>query len=120
MNKIIELVIERFYHLGDIPLCNGISSRAPHFFGYCFPLCYRCTFFLLLFLITLIVCYRKQKKLSFILCFLCLIPMIIDGSLQTFLGINSTNLRRALTGAMFGFGLGSLIVRLYMIIDVRE
>jgi uncharacterized membrane protein len=46
--------------------------------------------------------------------------MIIDGSLQTFFGIESTNLRRMITGTIFGIGLGGLICYIYTWIDMRS
>lgn len=115
----IEFLIERFSQIGQIPLCNGIAERAPHIMGYCFPLCYRCTFIVIFFIITLWFLYRKGIELPIWLLVFCLFPMIIDGGLQTFLGIMSDNLRRAMTGSLFGFGLAGLITWLYMYIDER-
>lgn len=50
---------------------------------------------------------------------LCLIPMIIDGTLQTFGGIESTNIRRMITGGIFGFGLGGIVSKLHGYVDKR-
>ena len=50
---------------------------------------------------------------------LCMLPMIIDGSLQTFWGIMSNNFRRALTGAVFGYALGMLVTKAYIYIDEK-
>ena len=118
MNKIISLICERINHIGKIPLCNGIAKRAPHIFGYCFPLCYRCTFFILVMIMTLMIYYYRRKRISLSIAIWLLIPMVIDGCLQTFWGIESTNLRRALTGGLFGLGIGSFIAYLYSKIDL--
>lgn len=119
LNKLWKFIVYRLSHLGQIPLCNGISDRAPHFFGICFPLCYRCTFVVLFFIVMLFVFYYKNIKLPLILCILLLIPMIVDGSLQTFFGILSNNLRRSITGGLFGIGLAALISRLYLYLDKK-
>lgn len=50
---------------------------------------------------------------------MCMVPMVVDGSLQTFFGIMSTNFRRSLTGGLFGFGLGSIIGDMYRYLDTR-
>lgn len=109
MSKIIDLMIYRFSHIGEIPLCNGISSRAPHIMGFCFPLCYRCTFIILTMLLSLWFVYRYHKTMKIYWLFICLIPMIFDGCIQTFLGFESTNMRRIITGSLFGMSLGQLI-----------
>jgi len=113
MNKFIEFILFRLSHIGEIPLCNGISSRAPHIFGFCFPLCYRCTFIIIGFLITLWIFSQRKIKIHWMILILCMLPMLIDGSIQTFLGVISTNLRRTITGGMFGFGLGAGLSQLY-------
>ncbi|MEG0367358.1 MAG: DUF2085 domain-containing protein [Coprobacillus sp.] len=119
MNNFIELMLYRLSHIGQIPLCNGVEERAPHIFGVCLPLCYRCTFILLLFCITLFISYKYKKDLPIWILIICLIPMIIDGGLQTFMNIESTNLRRILTGSVFGFGLGMMIAKTYRYVDQR-
>ena len=45
------------------------------------------------------------------------IVMTIDGGLQTFFGIMSTNLRRSLTGGLFGIALGGFVTRLFLQLD---
>lgn len=119
MNKLLKLIIERLSLFGKVPLCNGIVKRAPHIFGFCFPLCYRCTFLFIFFFITLFVCYRRKIKINLYIACLCLFPMIIDGGIQTFFGIMSHNLRRMITGGLFGFGLGVIVTHIYMYLDQR-
>lgn len=48
-----------------------------------------------------------------------MLPMIVDGGLQTFFGIMSNNWRRAITGGIFDFGLAGMIALLYMYLDER-
>lgn len=117
MIALINYIIERFSRFGEIPLCNGMASRAPHIFGFCFPLCYRCTFIALFFFITLFILYQYKKKLPWYFIIIAVLIMTIDGGLQTFFGIMSTNLRRSLTGGLFGIALGAFVTRLYLYLD---
>lgn len=50
---------------------------------------------------------------------MCVIPMIFDGGIQTFFGIISTNVRRSITGGLFGFGIGAFLSKLYMYLDEK-
>lgn len=117
MDKLIAFILERLSHFGEVPLCNGVASRAPRIFGFCFPLCYRCTFIFIGFLLTLYICHRYKKIIPIYLAIICLFPMIIDGSLQTFFGMMSTNLRRTLTGGLFGIAAGVIVSHIYGYID---
>lgn len=117
MSQLINLFIKRLSLIGKVPICNGIPSRAPHLFGFCFPLCFRCLGVIVTFLIIFYWSYRKHKRYAWIFIVLLFIPMIIDGGIQTFLGIESTNLRRLLTGSLFGAGLGLCITHLLIIVD---
>ncbi|MEG0365834.1 MAG: DUF2085 domain-containing protein [Coprobacillus sp.] len=119
MNNLFDFILYRLAHLGEIPLCNGNASRAPFIFGYCFPLCYRCTFVVICFLITLYLCYRYQSDLKLGMLLLCLVPMILDGCIQTFWGIESTNLRRAITGGLFGYALGAIVYKILKYVNER-
>lgn len=109
-------LIQRLCLIGKIPLCNGIASRAPHIFGYCFILCYRCTFFVLFFIGTLYVIWKREIK-SIRYVWLLLLPMIIDGSAQTFFGYMSNNLRRSITGALFGLAAAIMIKYVFQKVD---
>jgi len=115
----MKWLIKRLLLIGKIPLCNGIASRAPHIFGFCFPLCYRCTFVLLSFFITFVLIYKKEKINIKNIYLILLLPLIIDGSLQTFCSIESNNLRRSITGILFGIALAILIKKLFIKIDER-
>ncbi len=111
----INLLKNRLLHIGQIPLCNGIASRAPHIFGFCFPLCYRCTFVLIGYLMGFVLC--KKRCISFMVGVLFLLPMIIDGGLQTFLGVMSNNVNRSITGLFFGVGLALCVRKISLKID---
>ena len=51
-------------------MCNGIAERAPHILGFCFPLCYRCTFIVILFIMTLYIAYKHKKTIPLYVIFL--------------------------------------------------
>lgn len=44
----------------------------------------------------------------------CLIPLIVDGSVQMFSRYESTNIRRLITGILFGLGLVSTAVKIHL------
>jgi uncharacterized membrane protein len=67
------------------------------------------------FTITLLI--LKKKDYYHKLVFLLLIPLIIDGVLQTFFNILSNNIRRSITGMLFGIALAIIINRIFKIID---
>ena len=102
-----------------------MSDRAPHIFGYCFILCYRCTFFLVGAILGLAISSRieretkKYKGLYTILVSVILfLPLLIDGLLQYFFGIESNNIRRAITG--FLGGIGSVFLSVYIINNITK
>lgn len=53
---------------------------------------------------------------SMIICITFILPLIIDGSLQYFFDIESNNLRRILTGSLFGIGVSILTTKLISIL----
>lgn len=53
---------------------------------------------------------------SMIICITFILPLIIDGSLQYFFDIKSNNLRRILTGSLFGIGVSILTTKLISIL----
>lgn len=82
------------------PLCNKKPDRAPKIFGHTFILCWRCSGlivgaslgYLILLLIQPIGIYS----------FALLIPIGVDGGMQYYLGVLSTNSRRFITGIIGG------------------
>ena len=71
MSSLIDFIYQRLSQFGSIPMCNGIAERAPHILGFCFPLCYRCTFIVILFIMTLYIAYKHKKNNSFV----CYFPL---------------------------------------------
>ena len=98
------------------PLCNLKEERALHIGNFVFPLCFRCMFIFIFFILSFLIFIKSKIKLNkylFIISSIILIPMIIDGSIQTFFSIESTNIRRSITGSLFGLGLGYILYYCY-------
>lgn len=116
----LQIFLERLSHLGEVPLCNGMPQRALHILGFCFPLCYRCMAVVFAFLFGIWWYHRHHRIFhSLKIMILCMLPMVIDGGIQTFWGIMSTNWRRCWSGALFGLALAMLVTWLYERIDEK-
>lgn len=108
--------------LSRLPICNGKPERAPHILGRCFILCWRCTSVIIFAIITTTIVYsfEKNKFLNInlaILAVLSLFPMMIDGTLQYLFKRESTNLRRIITGSLFGIGLTILLFQISILLN---
>ena len=88
--------------------CHCRDDRSFHYRGKKFPICARCTGELVGILILLISCpfYLPSGWVSGMM----LIPLVADGLIQLKTRYESTNLRRVVTGALFGYGLAALFV----------
>jgi len=102
--KVTEGLIYRSLNIGKLPVCNLRADRAPHICGLCFPFCWRCTSIIAGFLLSNNTLVLWIEMNFFIALFLC-IPTVIDGTLQYYLKIESTNFRRIWTGLLAGIGL---------------
>lgn len=82
--------------------CHQKPERSFFLGDYQFPFCARCTGIVFGFLISLILAqFIGFPFISGI--FLLFIPMIIDGLMQRYTDYESNNLRRLITGFLFGF-----------------
>lgn len=97
------MILECLLHIGKVPICNGIASRAFHIGDFCFILCYRCSGVVLGIIFSLYYLNKYKPKIRYIL---LIIPMIIDGLLQLLTPYISNNLLRSITGVLFGIGIG--------------
>lgn len=89
--------------------CHCIDSRCFHYHGRRFPICARCTGELagLLLAAALLPFWR----LALPWCILLMCPMLLDGGLQALTAYESNNIKRFITGLLFGFGLAALFVK---------
>lgn len=86
--------------------CHCREERTFHYKGERFPICARCTGELVGMVISTFSCFFF--RLPLLLAILIMLPMIVDGLLQMFTAYESNNLRRFITGFLFGFGLITL------------
>jgi len=85
-------------------LCHRREDRSLKIHNYTIPLCSRCTG-QIIGIILAIILFIFDFKLSLIISFLLMIPMVLDGFTQTFLRRESKNVIRLTTGLLFSFGL---------------
>lgn len=92
-----------------LPIVCGCHCRADRSFfhkGKKFPVCARCTGELIGIAAGIACCFIGT--LPAWLLALLLIPLIVDGTVQSLTGYESTNFRRLISGILFGFGLFGL------------
>ena len=88
--------------------CHCRDERSFHFHGKKFPICARCTGELVGIVFSLFSCFFF--RLNIIICAVLLIPMIVDGFMQSLTAYESNNLKRFITGILFGYGLCMLFI----------
>ena len=86
--------------------CHCRDDRSFIYHGRKFPVCARCTGELIGILAGILCSFFWLPSVP--LAVILLLPMIIDGFLQLKTAYESTNLRRVITGFLFGFGLLAL------------
>jgi uncharacterized membrane protein len=101
--------------LGKTCGCHQLKERSFHFRGKQMFVCSRCFGIIVGYIIISPVFYFLKLNLGFY-SILLLIPLIIDGSIQHFKILTSTNIRRLITGLLGGIGLGLFIINLILYI----
>lgn len=88
--------------------CHCREDRSFHIRGVRLPLCARCTGELVGILLCLLSApfFLPPVPLALGL----LVPMVLDGGLQALTPYESGNLRRLVTGLLFGYGLAALFL----------
>lgn len=96
--------------------CHQLPSRSFFICSYQFPLCARCMGILLGELIAIIMA-ADNIIFPFRYNLLLLMSMVMDGSIQLITSYESNNIKRIISGFLFGFGivgvLFELIVRMW-------
>lgn len=82
-------------------LCHCRPDRSFQFRGVRFPICARCTGELAGILFAALTGWFYRPSIA-VLC-LMLLPMVTDGAVQLLTAYESTNLRRFVTGLLFGY-----------------
>ena len=96
-----------------LPIFCGCHQRPERSFfvkGYQMPVCARCEGELIGGLVSLIAIWFLRPP--YWLMAAIMIPMAADGLIQAFTKYESTNLRRLVTGMLFGFGAGMILLML--------
>lgn len=83
--------------------CHQMPERSFFIRGYQMPICARCTG-IIIGEIALIIFACVRSLLSLPIGLLLTVPLIFDGFLQLKTKYTSTNLKRLLSGILFGFG----------------
>ena len=87
--------------IGKVPLCNRRADSAPHIGNFVFIFCWRCTGMISSFFTTVgiffIPCIRKKilatkSLIIYLIIFVLVVPLIVDGVRQYFFMIPSNNL----------------------------
>ncbi|RKM62831.1 MULTISPECIES: DUF2085 domain-containing protein [unclassified Butyrivibrio] len=87
--------------------CHCRSDRSFYYKGHQFPICARCTGELIGVLSSVILFWFWKP--SVLISFIMMIPLIADGFIQRLTSYESTNLRRVITGVLFGIGIMALL-----------
>ncbi|NLY80348.1 MAG: DUF2085 domain-containing protein [Lysinibacillus sp.] len=95
-------------------MCHRMPERSFHFRGKQFPLCARCTGIMIGYIIGLLI-LATYGRISLLLSFALIIPMIIDGTGQLFYKWESNNIRRLITGMMGGISIDFIIINFTII-----
>lgn len=88
--------------------CHCQDERSFHYKGIRFPICARCTGEAVGILVGMVLILFHQFDILFYL--VMMIPMMIDGFVQLLTKYESTNLKRFITGMLFGYSLISLFI----------
>lgn len=91
--------------------CHQMPERSFFINKYQFPVCARCTGMMVGYIMALFLVIIKIN-IKLIFCILLMIPMIIDGCVQYKTTYLSNNLKRFITGIMYGIGLIQIIVKI--------
>lgn len=111
-------VMRNIYHalmrIGRLTGCHQMPERSFHVRGYQFPLCARCTGIVIGELAAIPLWFLLP--VGFITACILGVPLVMDGGLQYFYFIPSTNLRRVVTGFLAGWGLMTIYIRIFVLI----
>ena len=92
--------------------CHCRDDRSFHYHGRKFPICARCTGELIGIIIAAVLAFFRLPPAW--CAALLLVPLIADGLAQLLTVYESTNIRRMVTGILFGYGLFSLFLISYI------
>lgn len=88
--------------------CHQLPERSFFFKGYQLPLCARCTGIALGHIAALIIMPFYKFKYSILI---LILPMAVDGTMQSISPYNSNNFKRVVTGFLYGLAFTSVVCR---------
>ncbi|MEO5891143.1 MAG: DUF2085 domain-containing protein [Ferruginibacter sp.] len=91
--------------------CHRLPERSFFWKGKQFPICARCTGLYIGYL-SFILFNFEIITLRSVFAFLLVLPTVLDGLLQAFYKVPSTNTRRVITGMIAGVGLMAIVVNI--------
>ena len=92
--------------------CHQRGDRSFFIKGYQFPLCARCMGIFIGYLAAIVlICFHFI--LPMLVCLALMVPLVVDGSIQLLLFINSNNIRRLITGILFGIGFAVFVFAVF-------
>ena len=90
------------------PGCHQMPERCFFFGDYQFPLCARCTGIVIGHIFGIAAsCFHMTSFWSLV----GSLPLMVDGMVQKYTSYESTNIRRLVTGILYGFGMMSACIR---------
>lgn len=93
--------------------CHQKPERSFFIRGYQFPLCARCTGVLVGYLSAFLM-LPFGHLIPVLLCSIFLVPLVLDGGIQLLFNILSNNVRRFVTGMIFGIGFVQLLFNTFL------
>ena len=94
-----------------LPIIFGCHCKPDRSFilrGRQFPICARCTGELIGMLAGVVCCFAFRPPVW--ICILLMLPMIADGLIQRLTTYESSNIKRVITGTLFGYALVTFVV----------
>ena len=88
--------------------CHCRSDRSFSYKGKQFPICARCTGELIGFLLAPMAWFLYRPPIVVLV--LMILPLMADGIIQKATSYESTNIRRVITGALFGYAAMTLFL----------
>lgn len=89
--------------------CHQMPERSFFIKGYQFPLCARCTGIAIGHITAYIMMPFRSYRYNIAF---CMVPLILDGTLQYFTPYQSNNVKRLISGILYGFSFTSITLRL--------
>lgn len=111
MSKLRTSLGKLIDEVGKLSGCHRIPERSFFFRGHQFPVCARCTGVCIGQILSIFTNMRYRIPVQLSMGFLAIMGM--DWGIQEYVGIESNNMRRLITGIAGGFGLISIYASIY-------